>query len=112
MGPRWLSWHLHKGVAQTLADALDGDLGVAVVVAVVVAYSYLHNKEVDAGVSKVEVCSSTDQHAMVQRRRRLQCLSMSVRVAYSPACCGTARERSDASGLSRNTRSLRCRTLS
>ena len=41
MGPRWLSWHLHKGVTQTLADALDGDLGVAVVVAVIVAHTHL-----------------------------------------------------------------------
>ena len=41
MGPRWVSWHLHKGVAQTLADALDGDLGIAVVVAVIVAHSHL-----------------------------------------------------------------------
>ena len=76
MGPRWLSWHLHKGVAQTLADALDGDLSVAVVVAVIVAHSHLHKKETDAGVRKVAVCSfcpdsSTDQLAMVQQMRRM-----------------------------------------
>ena len=47
----WVVRYLDKGVAETLADALDGDLGVAVVVAIVVAYSYLHNKEFDDGVS-------------------------------------------------------------
>ena len=44
--------YLDKGVAETLADTLDGDLGVAVVVAVVVAHSHLHKEEIDAGVRK------------------------------------------------------------
>ena len=46
------SRYLDKGVAEALADTLDGDLSVAVVVAVVVAHSHLQ-KVVDAGVSKV-----------------------------------------------------------
>ena len=33
--------YLDKGVAETLADTLDGDLGVAVVVAVIVAHTHL-----------------------------------------------------------------------
>ena len=72
--------YLDKGVAETLADTLDGDLGVAVVVAVVVAHSHLHKEEIDAGVRKVAVCSFysfTDQIAMVQRMRRMYCLSES-----------------------------------
>ena len=46
------SRYLDKGVAEALADTLDGDLGVAVVVAVVVAHSHLQ-KVIDVGVSKV-----------------------------------------------------------
>ena len=46
----WVVRYLDKGVAETLADTLDGDLGVAVVVAVIVAHSHLHKKETDAGV--------------------------------------------------------------
>ena len=70
------SRYLDKGVAEALADTLDGDLGVAVVVAVIVAHSHLHKKETDAGVRKVAVCSfcpdsSTDQLAMVQQMRRM-----------------------------------------
>ena len=34
--------YLDKGVAEALTDTLDWDLGVAVVVAVVVAYSHLY----------------------------------------------------------------------
>ena len=72
----WVVRYLDKGVAETLADTLDGDLGVAVVVAVIVAHSHLHKKETDAGVRKVAVCSfcpdsSTDQLAMVQQMRRM-----------------------------------------
>ena len=44
--------YLDESVAETLADALNWDLGVAVVVAVVVAHSHLQ-KVIDAGVSKV-----------------------------------------------------------
>ena len=51
VGPRCLSWHLHKGVAQTLADALDGDLGVAVVVAVIVAHTHLRKIDFEIRVS-------------------------------------------------------------
>ena len=51
MGPRWLSWHLDKGVAQTLADALDGDLSVAVVVAVIVAHTHLRKIDFKIRVS-------------------------------------------------------------
>ena len=51
MCSRWLSWHLHKGVAQTLADALDGDLGVAVVVAVIVAHTHLRKVDFKIRVS-------------------------------------------------------------
>ena len=43
--------YLDKGVAETLADTLDGDLGVTVVVTVVVADSHLHKEEIIADVS-------------------------------------------------------------
>ena len=77
----WVVRYLDKGVAETLADALDGDLCVAVVVAIVVANPDLHKEEIDAGVRKVAVCSfcpdsSTDQLAMVSH----SCLSESLNV--------------------------------
>ena len=91
MGPRWLSWHLHKGVAQTLADALDGDLGVAVVVAVIVAHTHLRKIDFKISVDRsrwlfsVRVCElSTDQLAVVRRWRGLPHLGgQEVREAFA-----------------------------
>ena len=112
--------YLDKGVAETLADTLDGDFGVTVVVTVIVADSNLHKGGIGIDVSKVFAlfsrlfywpsCYDTPIHVSqlsVKASQFSQCND-----GHSPACCGTARERSDASGSSRNTRSLRCRTLS